>query len=140
MSRQAQPKVSKLHQKWFQQLPKSYLKAEENFHKLNSPGSDSWAGLSALYTIAMSELSYYSNLEEANEATTIDSYPVITSKSLKSRLLAFASERVDALSYNEIRVLNLLVDNDRKIVAEKLGIKKARLSQIIRSIRDKLEK
>ena len=86
----------------------------------------------------MAELKYFARLEPSKEASSLDPQPVIPGNSLKSKLLKLSIEKVDLLSYNEIRILNMLIDNDRKYVAEKLGIKKARLSQIIKNIRTKL--
>jgi len=87
----------------------------------------------------MGELKYHGHLEYCDDFSYLDNQPIITSNSIKSRLLNIAIGKADLLTFNEIRVLNLLLDNDRKHVAEKLGIKKSRLSQILKDIKIKLK-
>ena len=130
--------ISSLHSKWFKHILKEEVKSEEEYHLLANPSCEGWAGLAALHSLAISELKYHGHLETCDYLTCLDSEPIVTSNSLKSRLLNIAIGKADLLTFNEIRVLNLLLDYDRKHVAEKLGIKKSRLSQIIKEIKDKI--
>lgn len=128
-----------LHSKWFQSIAKSEIEAEEQYHIVVNPSCKDWAGLMALHSLAIEELKYHGHLESCDDFCYIQDQPIVTSNSIKSRLLNIAIGQADLLSFNEIRVLNLLLDNDRKHVAEKLGIKKSRLSQILKDIKTKLK-
>ena len=104
---------------------------------VNPQGKD-WAGLSALYTLVTKDLGYFASLEKGDLGHTTDPEPVAQKESLKTRLIDLALEEAESLTYNEIRILNMLKYNDRKHVANELGIKKARLSQILKVIRKRL--
>ena len=88
--------------------------------------------------MALRELKYHCNIEHTDDLTSIDLEPIITSNSIKNKLISLAISKADLLTFNEIRVLNMLVDKDRKHVAQSLGIKRSRLSQIIKEIKSKL--
>ena len=130
--------ISSLHSKWFRSIPKLEVLAEEQYHIVTNPSCELWAGLAALHSLAIQELRYHGHLENYDDFCYLDSQPIITSNTIKSRLLNIAIGKADLLTFNVIRVLNLLLDYDRKHVAEKLGIKKSRLSQIIKEIKDKI--
>lgn len=139
MKSPARLKVSKLHQEWFKLLSKEHIKAEESYQAISSPECEPWAGLAALYSLALSELKYFGQLEPLKIVSSSDPEPVSVTDSVKSRLLKLTIDKVDLLTFGEIRILNMLLDNNRAYVAAKLGIKKSRLSQILKNIRIKLD-
>jgi hypothetical protein len=140
MRSQKRLRIDLLPSKWFKHISKEEVRSEEEYHLLANPSCSEWAGLAALHSLAISELKYHGHLETCDYLVCLDSEPIITSNSLKSRLLSIAIGKADLLSFNEIRILNLLVDYDRKYVAERLGIKKSRLSQILKDIKLKIYK
>jgi hypothetical protein len=138
MKLQQSSQISRLNPRWFKQIPKDEIKAEEDYLQLLDPTCSEWVGLKALYSLATRELKYHCNIEQSDSLSSIDLEPIITSNSIKSKLISIAISKADLLTFNEIRILNMLVDKDRKHVAQSLGIKKSRLSQIIKEIKSKL--
>jgi DNA-directed RNA polymerase specialized sigma subunit len=132
--------VKSLPDHWFKNISKQEINSEEQYNLLIDPTCKDWVGLKSLASLATRELSYYSAVDECKSISSTDPEPVVQPNSIKTRLLNIAISRSELLSFNEIRVLNLLLEHSRKDVATMLGIKKARLSQIIKSIKDKLER
>lgn len=139
MSAKKNTQLESLPEKWFKHIASQEIRSEEQYSILSDPNCSDWVGLKSLYGLVTRELNYYSNLEEYKPNQKLDPTPELATNTLKSRLLAVAISKSELLTFNEIRILNLLIDSDRKSVATMLGIKKSRLSQIIKNIRQKLE-